>query len=354
MRSFRRIFVILLVVVRQKPAGYHQVATFKKDSAMRKTHTNGNGRLAVLTVAICFSGLPVHSAAEGEMVTEPYVPDNKVEQVVFAQPHEDRFSGKHDFSGKGCWRMVLVGDSAYRNVKVQPPTPYYKFFGDRSALMINLIELTSEKYFKFIGATGNYREKKGKPYVRERGVKCPRTWLSDSLFDDTWKDAEGVYSFRWKDDKRVYSFRSLWKTGRWERCEPPTMLKNALDSYRQSRHRKDCLRGTWKLKAVRNAAGEMEPTSIHQYKFYGKDAYITFVTAPLDTENMFYTFSGNFGSFEFVNDNLVREHDSDFHLVWTDEDHFTMTFRLNGRMWEEEWEHVRTPRRIRQMFRAMK
>lgn len=310
---------------------------------MRKTQTDGNGRLTLLAVAICFLGLPVQSVWGRNLLSESPVSDNKAEPVIFVQSHGDKFSSRHDFRGQGCWRMVQIGDSAYRSVKMLPPTPHYKFFGNNSSLVINLIELTSEKYFRFVGATGSYKEKKGKPYVKERGARRPRTWLDANHFDDTWKD-----------DKGVYSFKTLWKTERWERCEPPTLLKNALDSYRQSRHRKDCLRGTWKLKAVRNAdTGEMEPTSMHQYKFYGKDAYITFVIAPLDTENMFYTFSGNFGAFEFVNNNLVREHESDFHLVWTDEDHFTMTFRLNGRMWEEEWEHVRTPRRIRQMFRAM-
>lgn len=311
---------------------------------MKKTRMNTNGRLAVLTVATCFLGLPVWSASRTDEVCEQLQNGYRQESVDAGRLQKDSLRGARPFEGRGCWRMVQIGDSAYKTIKMQPPTPHYKFFGKHSALTINLLELTPENYFTFVGATGSYKEKKGQPYVKESGVNRPRQWMDANRFDDTWKD-----------DKGISFVKTLWKTERWERCEPPVPLKKALDSYRQSRHRKDCLRGTWRLKSVRNAAtGEMEPTSLHQYKFYGEDSYITFVIAPLDVENLFYTFSGNFGTFEFVNDNLIKEHGTDFHLSWTDTDHVTMTFKMNGHDWEEEWEHVRTPRHIRQIFRAMK
>lgn len=244
--------------------------------------------------------------------------------------------------GKGCWRMILIGDSAYKHQSIVPATKHYKFYGKRSALTINLLGESKDGYLYFVGATGRYKEK-ADDYVIESGLRRPRHWIDDDSFDETWKDVKGI-SF----------VKGLWKTERWQRCDTvPELLQEALLSYKDSKQRSDEFNGCWKLRAVKNQqTGEMETVSLKQYKFYGNSAYITFVIAPMNARKLFYTFSGNYGKFEYVNENLVREHDSDFQVTWNGTDRFTIKFKLNGRDWEEEWERVSVPRFLRRIFKA--
>lgn len=244
--------------------------------------------------------------------------------------------------GKGCWRMILIGDSAYKHQSMVPATKHYKFYGRRSALTINLLGESKDGYLYFVGATGRYKEKSDN-YVVESGLRRPRHWIDDNSFDETWKDVKGI-SF----------VKGLWKTERWQRCDTvPELLQEALSSYKEGRQRVDEFNGCWQLRAVRNQqTGEMENVSLKQYKFYGNSAYITFVIAPMNARKLFYTFSGNYGKFEYVNENLVREHDSDFQVTWNGTGKFTIKFKLNGRDWEEEWERVSVPRFLRRIFKA--
>ena len=66
--------------------------------------------------------------------------------------------------------------------------------------------------------------------------------------------------------------------------------------------------------------------------------------------NPLYQFSGNGGTFEYVDGNHLRENGGDHRLQWDGDDTFTTTFLWDGVEFSEEWTRTEIPETIDRML----
>lgn len=126
-----------------------------------------------------------------------------------------------------------------------------------------------------------------------------------------------------------------------------------MQAYKECRERKDRLKGAWKMSAyIDRNTGEKVPQNPPQYKFFGKDHYFTVLVQTMtDMEgNPLYQFSGNGGTFEYVDGNHLRENGGDHRLQWDGDDTFTTTFLWDGVEFSEVWTRTEIPEELDRML----
>lgn len=245
------------------------------------------------------------------------------------------------YNDRGCWTMVCIGDSAYHTYKYEHPNLHYKFFGEKSMLTICAYNRSNPDFVFFTGATGTYKRKSDNK-VLGAGETTLRKWLTPDLFEDTWKDTYDISGMK-----------GTWKTERWKRCTPSEGLDRILACFKESEERDDLFKGTWKLKAKRNNhTGVLHPVSYDHYKIYGKHRYLSFKLTPRNPKELFYTFKGDCGTFEIVDDYQVREHKENMLIKWIDKNNFSITHTVNGEECYEEWSRIKTPHFFKKILKS--
>lgn len=246
------------------------------------------------------------------------------------------------FDLKGCWIMQCIGDSAFRTTRTTDIVPHYKFIGQESVLTAAVVgRKAPDGPTFFSGQLGTFRMASDTVAV-EQGTECPVQRTDSVSFDLTWYDPNGNSNVP-----------GLWKTERWSRHTPTDEPRRVMQAYKESRERGDRLKGAWKMSAyIDRNTGKRVPQNVSQYKFFGRDRYFTVLVQSLtDTEgNPFFQFSGNCGTFEYVDENHLRENGGDHRLQWDGDDTFTTTFLWDGVEFSEEWTRTEIPEAIDRML----
>ena len=108
------------------------------------------------------------------------------------------------------------------------------------------------------------------------------------------------------------------------------------------------LRGTWELVGVVDPhTGRVKPAAVRQLKFVGNESFFTMAFLNDSINDTSILFQGSGGSYEYVNDTLVRERSMDCPVRQMGTDRFRMTWRNLGNRQEpyvtEEWRRIETP-----------
>lgn len=250
-----------------------------------------------------------------------------------------------DYPLQGCWSMQCIGDSAFRTVRSTEIAPHYKLIGKDHVLTVCVTGQKPPHLRFFAGKLTSFRQA-GDTAVVEAGALCPVERTDSATFNLTWRDDAGESNLP-----------GLWKTERWQRHTPTAEQQSLMQVPEECHKRADRLKGVWLMSAFRNNnTGEIVPTHNQQYKWYGNTHYITAdVTLASDRESSeLIFFSGNCGTFEYVDDNLVRENGGDCRLEWKGENTFGMTLMWDGVEFYEEWTRTELPEGLEEAWASVK
>lgn len=246
------------------------------------------------------------------------------------------------FDLQGCWAMQCIGDSAFRTTRTTDIVPHYKFIGKENVLTVAVTgRKAPDGPTFFSGKLGSFRMSSDSVAV-EQGLECPVQRVDSASFNLSWYDPNGVSNIP-----------GLWKTEQWVRHTPAGESRRIMQAYKECRERKDRLKGAWKMSAyIDRNTGEKVPQNPPQYKFFGKDHYFTVLVQTMtDMEgNPLYQFSGNGGTFEYVDGNHLRENGGDHRLQWDGDDTFTTTFLWDGVEFSEVWTRTEIPEELDRML----
>lgn len=108
------------------------------------------------------------------------------------------------------------------------------------------------------------------------------------------------------------------------------------------------LRGTWELVGVVDPhTGRVKPATVRQLKFVGNESFFTMAFLNDSINDTSILFQGSGGSYEYVNDTLVRERSMDCPVRRVGTDRYRMTWRNLGNRQQpyvtEEWRRIETP-----------